>query len=101
MGKRMSRVESERREDREYCLREVAPDPLALARLELLVGVDSYTGVTKMRQQVVLPTSRLGCELGRNRFADAHQLLARGHAIGRHLNHAARDLAPQSRDANH
>ena len=101
VGKRVARIERERRQDGEDVALEVGPQLALLLGRKGVVRDDLDPLVAELRQQVFAPTiveaPAFPLEVG----ADAGQLLGRRHAVRRRLERAPLQLPAQTRDADH
>ena len=101
VGKRMTRIERERRQDREDVALEVGAELALLLGREVVVGDDLDPLVLELGQQVLVPAAVQLAPLALQVGADTSQLLRRRHPVRRRFQSAPFELPHQTRDTNH
>ena len=100
-GKRVARVEGQRRQHREDVVLEILREP-RVDRRRVLGGLEEVDAFGRQqRPQRLAPARRLIVDLRQRAAADRRQLLIGGLAVDRHLFDAGAELLQDGRDAHH
>jgi hypothetical protein len=101
MGKRMGCVQSERGQRGKYCSGEVRSKPRGGVSGDLGIWHDVNTGVTQLRQEILLPTCHVAHQQRLQGVLDRQQLVFRRQSVRRGLDRSGPQLPVQPGHADH